>query len=127
MAARKLAIVVPWRDQTELGPALGALQDLNRFLLRRYPLPPLYRSGVRYKREERTASGDVREAWLTAPVAYERRVADCEDLAAWLAAEKNLAGDRGAIATAKRSTLGYHIIVVCGDGTIEDPSKMLGM
>jgi hypothetical protein len=121
-----LAIIVPWAGISDLAPALAALTGLNMEILRRHPLPSIYGCGVRYQREERLADGTTREQWLTAPVIHMRHAGDCEDLASWRAAELRLQGIE-ATAIAKRSSLGYHIVVRYPDGTIEDPSRKLGM
>jgi hypothetical protein len=79
-----------------------------------------------------------REQWRTAYVAYNEmpREADCKVLAPWRTAELQIAGER-AIAFArirriydeekKRWKNLAHILVQRGDGTIEDPSRLLGM
>jgi|SRR4051812_36125329 hypothetical protein len=126
MAASLLAIVYPWAGLSDLAPALAALTDLNMTLLRRRPLPLLYDSGVRYEREKPFDDGTPREQWLTAPVVLMRHAGDCEDLACWRSAELQLQGI-DAKAQARRSSVGYHIVVVYANGTIEDPSRKLGM
>lgn len=125
-AARLLSIIVPWQGMSDLAPALAALTALNMEILRRNPLPHIYESGVVYEREARLPDGTSREQWLTAPVIYQRKRGDCEDLSCWLAASLRLKGI-DAHARAKRSAVGYHIIVEYPDGTIEDPSRKLGM
>lgn len=108
----------------DVGPVLGtalplylrALTLIDRVQLRLLNIPPLYQSGVRYKRER----GD-REVWRTCWAAYRRRAGDCEDLACWLAAET------GGRAVPVRTRIGWHIVTRLPDGRIEDPSKRLGM
>jgi predicted transglutaminase-like cysteine proteinase len=64
---------------------------------------------------------------LRADEAYKIGHADCEDLAAWRAAELRRAGV-AAMAVAKRSgKKKFHAVVVFPDGTYEDPSRRLGM
>jgi hypothetical protein len=131
-----LQIVCPWADERELRPALSCLTALNRVLMREYKgtsreIPLLYQSGIRYQREPRDKAGNVREAWCTAPVMLERwrksRVgSDCEDNAAYRAAELQLRGI-AAIAIPIRSGVGWHIVVRHPNGEIEDPSRVLGM
>lgn len=85
-------------------------------------LPPLYEAGVRYRRE-------APDTWSTADIVYARGFGDCEDLAAWRAAELRITGEDPA-ATADLYEVAprkWHAIVLRGDGTIEDPSKVLGM
>jgi hypothetical protein len=105
-------------------------------------IPPLYASGVRYKEE---APGH--EDWLDAPAVLKQRHADCEDLAAYRAAELRVAGVDCEpvikwqwIPRAMMIRQGYpaktlppdgvylvHCVVRFPDGRIEDPSKILGM
>lgn len=120
-----LSIVVPWESGSDLGPALAALVGLNMSIMRSRQLPGIYASGVRYQREA-WVNGRPREQWLTAPIIIERGVGDCEDLASWRSAELRLAGI-DAMAIARPSSVGYHIVVRYPDGTIEDPSRKLGM
>jgi hypothetical protein len=88
--------------------------------------PPLYRAGIRYQRET-----GGREVWQDVPAILAARAGDCEDLAAWRAAELRMAGEK-ARATIRRAARpegrrGYHAIVVRADGSTEDPSYQLGM
>jgi hypothetical protein len=101
---------------------LEGLVRLDLSQLKRGLVPPLYSSRVRYKREERG-----REDWQSARRCVQRGVADCEDLAAYLAATYRLAGvDARAIVKQVRPGL-KHCLTLLPDGTIEDPSKRLGM
>jgi hypothetical protein len=61
--------------------------------------------------------------------AYRNRLADCEDLAAWRAGELVVTGeDVQAKAIIKRVRPGLiHCLVLRGNGTLEDPSRLLGM
>jgi len=89
------------------------------------PIPPLYESGVRYALEPRG------ERWLDCVRVLELGRGDCEDLATWRAAELRLGGDPGAVCMFSARPRGsgrlIHIIVQRGDGTLEDPSRALGM
>ena len=71
----------------ELEALLEGLVRQNLSQLRRGLAPPLYQSRVRYRREERG-----RERWQSARRANLTGFADCEDLAAWLAASYRLVG-----------------------------------
>lgn len=122
-----LAIQIPWRGQVDLVPALAALVGLNRVFIPMYGVPPLYSTHVRYQREGKKKSGAYYERWLVAPEVLRHGHGDCEDLASWLAAEYQLKGDRGAMAIPIPSGIGWHIVCKRGDGTIEDPSRKLGM
>lgn len=103
---------------------LSALQLVDQDQLRKKRYPPLYQSGVRYEREPLG-----KEDWQTVERAYATRNADCEDLAAWRAAELVVSGqDAGARAVIKRVRPGLiHCLVRRGNGAMEDPSKVLGM
>ena len=105
---------------------LESLVNINRDELRRLKLPPLYRAGVRYIREEDT------EIWKDAVHVLEDGFGDCEDLAAWRVAElrNNHKTARPYIRYRVDPQSGvyiYHVMVQRGDGSLEDPSKILGM
>lgn len=123
-----LSIVMPWSSARELALALAVCTAIDVSELRRYRLPPLYASGVRYRREICTAPfvPGACERFLSARQAYAEKWADCDDLACWRAAELIIAGER-ARAVAHRSSVGWHVIVRRGDGSFEDPSARLGM
>ncbi len=95
---------------------LDRLTLLNRRYLASVATPPLYASGVRYRREH---PGD--EEWLTIPEVLKRGHGDCEDLATWRAAET------GGVAVPLRTRSGWHIVTRLPNGTWEDPSRVLGM
>lgn len=103
--------------------ALEGLVAVNVELMRtRSQLPPLYGSGVRYRRERGT------ERWQTCEQVFSRNVGDCEDLACWRVAELRQAGEVDACAIVSRTGRRlWHVRVLRADGTIEDPSRMLGM
>lgn len=106
----------------EIEALLEGLVRLNLSQLRRGKAPPIYSSRVRYKRE---APG--REDWQSAAKANRAGNGDCEDLAAWCAASYRLVGVN-ARAIVKQVGPGLkHCLVQLPDGTIEDPSKRLGM
>lgn len=114
--------------ERKLRALLGALVILDLEWLRLHPqTPELYRAGVVYKREPAP-----REVWQDIPTILGRRQGDCEDLACWRVAE--IRTKRGLKARpipqgrkGPDGTLHYHIVVRWPDGTIEDPSKRLGM
>lgn len=109
-----------------LGLLLEALTQANTIYLDQHPqTPPLYRSGVVYRREE---SGQ--EEWETIPLVLTCGYGDCEDLAAWRAAELRKQGVNAACSFyfRRRGPMSiYHIVVRHPDGRIEDPSSLLGM
>ena len=110
---------------------LEALVKIDELYLRLTPgTPSIYKSGVRYYHYAE------REEWLAVPECMFERIADCKSLSAWLVAEYHVSGiDPGAKCCKKYSTIEtefgplllYHIQVQRSDGTIEDPSRELGM
>jgi len=125
----RLTIPVSTVSRETMRPILEGLTELNRRILRdlRPDIPPLYAANVRYKPEPPT-----REDWDTADVVFGRGHGDCEDLAAWRAAELREAGeDADADCYVSRVRPDgrriWHAIVRREDGTIEDPSLELGM
>lgn len=112
-------ILYPMHGLADVQAGADALTTLNRHYLATHGRTPrLYASGVRYRRE---AAGGPEE-WQSTPYALASGCADCEDLASWRAAELP-----GARALVVRSSGGYHVVVCCADGSIEDPSARLGM
>jgi hypothetical protein len=104
-----------------------ALVAANMAYLEAFPRTPLlYESGVRYLEEPRG-----RDDWQDIPETLARdKTGDCEDLAAWRIAELRMHGEsaRPAVrASVIRGVLTYHIRVRRADGSIEDPSRELGM
>lgn len=134
MAGRGLiSIHLPFRDIGDLQGALDCYVILAAYDLKRHALPPLYASGVRYRREKcAVRDGNNfcirrREDWPVPSIVYQAGWGDCEDLAAWRAAELRLKGEK-AFAVPKQAGIGLiHIVVRRGNGQIEDPSKKLGM
>lgn len=107
-------------------------------------LPGLYESGIRYQRE-RPPEGAVQladalgvtlrtpEEWRDIPACLAAGHADCEDLATYRAAELRArqgvearAVIRGRWSPVDRRWV-YHVVTAYPDGTIEDPSALLGM
>lgn len=128
---------------------LGALTTVNQVFLKKYKVPRLYESGVRYRPEPEghmvfhpkhpekqidrafaeRMSGGV-EDFATIPAVLARGFGDCDDLAPWLCAELRESGERATIAVKWKRIRGvklFHIVVRRPNGAIEDPSKRLGM
>src|SRR5205085_64707 len=123
-------VAMPYGGREELQYALDATTAWNIRAMREHPLPPIYSAGVRYRREPicRTdGQAHICEEFLTAHETYARKFGDCDDLGPWLAAQARLAGDAHARAMPRPSAAGWHIIVLRGDGQVEDPSAKLGM
>lgn len=108
----------------EVAGMLRGLQLASEAQLRARRFPLLYQSGVRY-----VAEPYGQEHWQTPAVTMRLGFGDCEDLAAWRAAELVVSGrDARALAVVRRVRPGLmHCVVVRGGGQIEDPSKRLGM
>lgn len=107
--------------------ALEGLVRLNEWVLTRQPLPPLYRSGVRYVREHKRPRRGAPEQWLRIDQLYRRGRGDCEDLTAARAAELRAAGVQADPYVIRTGPRRFHALVVFPDGSTEDPSKRLGM
>lgn len=103
---------------------LRGLQLASEAQLRSRRFPPLYSGRVRYEPEP-----TGQERWQIPSVTLELGYGDCEDLAAWRAAELVVSGvDRGALAVVKIIRPGLmHCVVRRSGGRIEDPSRVLGM
>ena len=90
-------------------------------------IPPLYVSGVRYRRESPPVTGERVERFALIPVVLQLRFGDCEDLAAWRVAELRMQGERATPWIIRPHPRMFHVQVRRGNGVIEDPSKQLGM
>lgn len=120
----RLTLRIAVSSLTAVQTFLTALQSVDEEQLRSGRYPRLYKSGVRYQREPRG-----QEDWQTVSRAFRAKLADCEDLAAWRAAELVVTGeDARARAVIKRVRPGLiHCLVLRGNGALEDPSRLLGM
>lgn len=118
---RPASLTLPLSTERHVAAALAALQAWDAWWLAEHDVPGLYDLGaaglVRYVQEPRG-----QERWLTVPQVIMAGGGDCEDLAAWRAAEVP-----GAMAVPFRTDGGMHVVVQMPDGTVEDPSIVLGM
>ena len=111
-----------------LNVLLNTLVQIDTLYLLSHPeTPSIYQSGVRYVEEPPGL-----EDWRDIPTCLRERVADCEDLACWLAAEANVRSGIKAVPifgfrTLSNGNVVYHIRVQYPNGHIEDPSRVLGM
>jgi hypothetical protein len=82
----------PALDAVRLGIWLEALTAVNVEILRRDPsIPRLYSAGVRYVSPEEQCNGcDEDDPWADVLAVLAARAGDCEDLAAYLAAERRV-------------------------------------
>lgn len=107
--------------------SIEGLVKLNLHILEgrvpgRQKFPPLYKSGVVYKREPADVWRDIRTV-------YKSGWGDCEDLAAIRVAQLRFTGEdeQAHVAVYQSGARKYHAIVARSDGTTEDPSRRLGM
>lgn len=115
--------------------AIKAILDtqvrINQIYLRQFSVPPMYELGrlgrLRYQEEP---DDGIEEFAGIEPVLM-RGWGDCDDLAPWRAAELREQGENAKIRVHwKKQPNGrkmFHVTVRRGDGTIEDPSRILGM
>lgn len=85
-------------------------------------IPTLYTSTIRYKNEP---AG--REIWQSAYETARLGRGDCEDLVAYRLAELWRDGIRARAKVLTISPMLRHVVVLHRDGSIEDPSKAMGM
>lgn len=105
---------------------LDALVRLNLDDMHERRFPPLYKSGVRYRREPKEPGKP--EQWQTITELYARRFGDCEDLASARVAELRMQGIRAVPWLLRRpGSPTWHVVVRYPSGKIEDPSRLLGM
>lgn len=112
-----------------LKSVLEGLVEANVYLMRVFPhqFPPLYESHIRFQ-----AESDLRQDYIPAADALvSAGYGDCAPLAAYRAAELRIRGEPATIKIYWREprdgTLEYHAQVRRADGSVEDPSRMLGM
>lgn len=87
------------------------------------PQPPIYDSSIRYELEPARA-----ELWQSAPIMHLRGKGHCVDLAAARLAQ--VANAVPVLVETGRALQGgrlFHVIVKHSDGSLEDPSRILGM
>lgn len=80
--------------------------------------PPLFESGIVYRRERGT------ERWQNAIDLLRAGEGDCEDLAAYYAAELRMKGIPARVAIVKTRRDTYHAVVELPDGQLVDPSRI---
>jgi len=110
-----------------IAAALEAATVANEALARRGSLPDLDRAirdgHVRWKPEPFTDG----EHFDLAPEVLRRGWGDCDDLAAWLAAQMRHEGEDARAVAIKSGPTRYHAVVEREDGQILDPSRWAGM
>ena len=106
---------------------LEALIAVDIEYLRACPsTPSLYESGVVYEEEP-----GERDNWQDIPETLGLGTGDCEDLGCWRIAELRVRSGELALPFVKIRVAGNrticHIAVRRADGSVEDPSRLLGM
>lgn len=117
-------------DLESLAFLLSCTQAINERWLSLHPeVPGLYSSGIVYRREPRGGrdTAENEERFLTWPSLLIERCGDCDDLAPAFAAELVVRHGIAAQAVPYPTARGFHVVVLCPDGTVFDPSADLGM
>lgn len=107
----------------------------NCLQIRSKQVPLLYESGVEFRPEPWQGKF---EEFADAITVHRRRWGDCDDLCAWRVAELRTIGDRRLGLRPCKATIkiywrdyahgrGFHVEVRLPDGSVEDPSRFLGM
>ena len=123
-----MPLIVTMRVPATIAALEGAcegLASLNYQIMHRSGLggedfPPLYQSGIVYRREQMGA-----ERWQGAGELLRSGMGDCEDLAAYRAAELRMEGEPATVGVIRTRRGSFHAVVRRADGSIEDPSRIL--
>lgn len=108
-------------------PLLEALVTIDQLYLMTHHVPSIYQCGVVYREEPKS---QPYEDFAPIPSILSRGWGDCDDLAPWLCAECRMRGEKAKIRIQwkkLRDGKMYHIVVRHQNGSIEDPSRKLGM
>lgn len=101
---------------------LEGMTALNTAIIRTENLPSVY-DVARYQREARG-----HEEWWHAGIVKRKGIGDCEDLAAYRAAELRVfEGEPARVAVIRTGRRTLHAVVERADGSIEDVARALGM
>jgi len=100
---------------------IHALADVWSDGLTRNPLPPIYRSGVRYAPEPNQGRW---EAFDNPWTCHARGWVDCDDAVAWRLGELRARGEQATCQVLRKGKR-YHVRVRRADGRVEDPSLLL--
>lgn len=126
-----LSIHMSFEGLADVQAALDAFLVLGAYDLAKHrSLPLLYQSGVYYRRDKCADTGCTYryEDWTVPSLVYRVGFGDCKKLAVWRAAELRLRSKERARPVAYQVRPGLiHVVVRRGNGSIEDPSKILGM
>jgi hypothetical protein len=112
---------------------VDAVVHVNRLWLPTHPrTPPLYSSGVVYAPDDSAFDPGLPNFWRDIPRTLELGHGHCVALAAWRVAELREKGEKAKIRIDEwheriPGSVEFHIHVLRGNGTIEDPARRLGM
>ena len=134
----RLALVLhlDGRDPASLQLALATMTALNELYLQRHQgTPRLYDSGAVYATEpnEHDSVASSEERIASIPEVLRLGWGDCDDLACYLASERRVfdgirCEPRVVLESVRPDGSHFwHVVVVHPDGSIEDPSLVLGM
>lgn len=120
-------ILPPQLDELVIARFLECLTLLNLDYLAKHPdTIAVYESGIEYVRDE-----IGRERWRSIPYILIDSSADCKSLVAWRVAELRMKGEKAQCGVRAEPMPGgwmlYHVFVKRANGSIEDPSAILGM
>ena len=116
----RVRLALPRPTAAELRGLLCVLVGANMRIMAHHRLPSLYSGAIRYRRERP-------DVWLTADAVARRGAGDCEDLSAYRVSELRLAGEDASPWVYEVRRGKWHAVVKRGDGSMEDPSRRLGM
>jgi len=104
-----------------IAECVETLVSRNRHFLRSYPkTPSLYVSGIRYRANP--------DGWRDLPSLLRDRTGDCKELVAWRIAELREKGEDARVHVLLREPNDtHHVKIRRGDGSLEDPSRLLGL
>lgn len=126
---------MPFADERDLRVALHAATIIAVYEMARYRVPgpyELYRQGrIRYLWPEVCRAPGVPgacERFLSPrQVLIEGGDLDCDDVAPWRAGQLQLQGHQAIAIPVREPQIGWHCVVEREHGTIEDPSRAVGM
>lgn len=120
------------RDSRYFALAVRAVMEgvieANRIFLRHHAVPPMYSLGLKYQSEPPGTT----EEFADIPTVLSRGWGDCDDLVAFRIAQLRHEGEHATPRVSWRPAANgrprlFHVLVRRADGTIEDPSALLGM
>ena len=126
----------------ELAPVIKMILEtqvaINQLYIRLHKVPPIYRSGIRYREEPMNLlrlgrqRPEAVEEFACIPAIIERGWDDCDGIGPWRCAELRHHGEKAKIRLTWRrhpqtGQKIFHVVVRRGNGDVEDPCAKLGM